>query len=620
MIFASAAKLAYEDHISGAEKKRGVSFFPVIPLMPVSAIGLKYACDYFFYPIGTYVVLSVHLLLLSYAILYSMHWTKKINNPDTNILGYTGFWAFNIVNILICLFIILGVPYFIWQLETHWIWVALTAIVSFFGSGFFADRVLFKLKWAEYIFGEIKDPHHKGISYAEFARQAEKERKEKEAAARQAENEFYKKESARRTKNRHIDFKDFSTEVEIAEHMLFKDLDQKVFTIEDIVPSILEEDAIKLAKEGRPIHNPKKYYIDESGIRIIPKNGPEEFYTYDDIEEIELKYFEVDSGVFGEGRWERPLPIYKSNLLFITAGGKKREIPYTDPDKVIHAGLPWDATWFIIQNYNKVREQEFKKTIKSGGEVPIGFSKAKETVYMNSKGLRCRNLFFSIEALWWATIWENGNILIKDKKGNELHIILDYALPESYLFLYLIRKMILPKQMPLKDKKFLPGYINRMKSLKAAVFFATISILCFIVCGYFSFKAISAASWPAALGKVLSCEVILKDLGEDFSMYELIISYKYYVEGINYIGDTFKYGSKSFHFEKNARRLAKEFQEGKEIPVYYNPGAPGQAVLERGLGFYFYLWLIGAFFCLLLAIEFHVFIFKKAEEIRKRFW
>ena len=89
-------------------------------------------------------------------------------------IGYAGFWVFNIVNLLVCLGIITGVPYLFWRIGAHWTWVVLSAVAGFFGTGFLAEHVLFKLTWADRLFGELKDPHGKSVSWEEHARQAKK--------------------------------------------------------------------------------------------------------------------------------------------------------------------------------------------------------------------------------------------------------------------------------------------------------------------------------------------------------------------------------------------------------------------------------------------------------------
>ena len=89
-------------------------------------------------------------------------------------IGYAGFWVFNIINLVICLAIIAGVPFLAWRLGAHWAWIVLSAAAGFFGTGFLAERVLFKLTWTDRLFGELKDPPGKSISWEEHAKHAEK--------------------------------------------------------------------------------------------------------------------------------------------------------------------------------------------------------------------------------------------------------------------------------------------------------------------------------------------------------------------------------------------------------------------------------------------------------------
>ena len=357
-----------------------------------------------------------------------------------DIVATIGVWVEVIFNSAVTLGIMVSIPLYVWLNGAHWLFVAISVVVFFLAAGFIAERVLFKLRWAEKIFGK-PEPKPLGSS-------------------------TYEQELARRSKSRYVDFKDLITEVDLAdEQVIGLDLDKKEFTFEDEVPSILEEDLFDLAKKGRPERDPKKYHIDEKGIRITSKHGPENFYTYAEIEEIELKYYEVDSGIAGEGKWERPLPIYKANLLFFTAAGTRYDLPFMAPS---------NAKWFVIRKYNALKEREYRKVLEANGEIPIGRSNINESVFMSSKGFRSRSIFIPVEELWQVTIRKDGGVNITGKGGHALYMILDYALPETYVILRLIRDMVEPKAIPLTDKKYAPGALNKMKSHKTGAVFATI--------------------------------------------------------------------------------------------------------------------------------------------------
>lgn len=99
----------------------------------------------------------------------------------------------------------------------------------------------------------------------------------------------------------------------------------------------------------------------------------------------------------------------------------------------------------------------------------------------------------------------------------------------------------------------------------------------------------------------------------------LVVSYSYTVLCISYTGDRFKYSRKTFSSWTTAHRHAKDFPEGKGIPVYYNHGNPEQSVLESGVGYLFYFFLIFALFCGFCAVFYSVYVYRKAEDVRKRY-
>jgi hypothetical protein len=578
IVFAPAAKLAYEDRLIISAKKRGVSIFPGLPVMPIFAIVLMYVSNYFYYPIGTYVFLSVHTLLLFFSAVYIMYWTLKLKKHSKNNSGYIGFWVFNIANFLICLAIIAGIPYLFWKIGAHWLWILISAIAGFFGTGLLAERILFKLSWAEHMFGALRDPAGKSVDLRTLKEHTAQEGKE-----------YHEKKMGGRTKGRYIDFKDLMTQVGMVEAPKLVNLDKKEFTFEEQDPGIAQEDLFRLITKGRPKRNLKKYHIDEKGIRIIPRYGPEIYFMYAEIEKIVLQF--EDSSLY-------------------QVGGKTYGI-----------FLPYDADYFVIRNYKKLRELQYTETLEAGGEVPVGRNKKKEKVYLSSKGIRSGNVFIPLAELRQVTIRKYGTrIDFTAKSRYSFSLVLDPSLPEKDVILYLIRKMVMPRAIPQTDSKYAAGAINRRKTNKISAMLAVASFISFMVCGYFVINGISALSWTETRGIVLSSEArYTYNYEESFDDYELMISYQYTVNGENYIGDRFKFGRKTFYFEKSALRLAGEYHEGKEIPVYYDPGNPEQAVLEWGLGYDFYIFLVLAIICLSGAVFYRFNTYRYAEENRKRF-
>lgn len=82
IVLSPAAKLAYEDELNKTEEKRGTSIFPGLPFMPLIAIMLMYAINYFFEPIGTYVLLVSHLIFLLMALYSIIYWSIKLKKSN----------------------------------------------------------------------------------------------------------------------------------------------------------------------------------------------------------------------------------------------------------------------------------------------------------------------------------------------------------------------------------------------------------------------------------------------------------------------------------------------------------------------------------------------------------
>ena len=78
IVIAPASKLAYEDKLNKTEEKRGTSISPGIPFMPVFAIILMYAINYFFESVGTYILLITHIIFLFMATYSIISWGFKL--------------------------------------------------------------------------------------------------------------------------------------------------------------------------------------------------------------------------------------------------------------------------------------------------------------------------------------------------------------------------------------------------------------------------------------------------------------------------------------------------------------------------------------------------------------
>lgn len=502
--------------------------------------------------------------------------TKKFEH----IAATLGVWIEGILNVAVTLGIMLGIPFYVWHCGAHWILVALSVPVCFLASGLVAERVLFKLTWAEKIFGKPERKTSKGPSTYEW-------------------------EMARRTKKRYIDFTDRTTEIQLSDSLLGVDLDTNSFTIEEQSIGLMEVDLFELARKGKPEQNLKMFHIDETGIRITQQEGPGAFYEYSDIEKMELGNVDADP--------DSPRPIHSAFELTFEAGGNKYRLPITQNDGNA-------AAWFATRQFKKLREREYRKILAEGGEICIGKDVINRLVYLSAKGFRSKNTAIPVEKIWRVVIQPSGTVDVIGKTVS-YSLPFDYGNPDSYLFLELIKEMVIPRAIPITDKEVMPGARNKHISYQRMGWSLFFSLVSFAIAGFFVIKGASARSWTETYGTVQSHRIEDVEWGDEdgpFTIgYELIVSYKYEVDGANYTNETFKYGKKFFHFKKMALKLAADYAEGRVVPVYYNPNDPKQSVLEWGFGYYGYVFLFFGVFSFIFVIYYKA-SFKKAEELRRR--
>ena len=105
-------------------------------------------------------------------------------------------------------------------------------------------------------------------------------------------------------------------------------------------------------------------------------------------------------------------------------------------------------------------------------------------------------------------------------------------------------------------------------------------------------------SWPSTQGRILSSAIKAvtrfdyQDAAENF---EPVITYNYVVAGKVYQGKRIRVTGMAYN-KFWARSTAKRCRVGRTVTVYYDPGSPEQAVLERGTGgiVYFVMFTVGA--------------------------
>lgn len=95
----------------------------------------------------------------------------------------------------------------------------------------------------------------------------------------------------------------------------------------------------------------------------------------------------------------------------------------------------------------------------------------------------------------------------------------------------------------------------------------------------------STGEWPSARGEVLSSRVTSHRGSKGSRTYRPEVAYRYSIAGANYTGSNITL-SKTFGDSGGgyARRTVAQFPAGRQTDVYYNPEAPEESVLLRGIG------------------------------------
>ena len=124
-------------------------------------------------------------------------------------------------------------------------------------------------------------------------------------------------------------------------------------------------------------------------------------------------------------------------------------------------------------------------------------------------------------------------------------------------------------------------------------------------------RANASQAWPAVTGVVTVAELgkhMCHDR-DDTTTYSADISYDYVVNDRTYVNGVVNFGAVQTSDPSTARRVLKRYPVGLQVPVYYNPADPQEAVLEPGLqggswflpifGTIFLIVGVGVFFLLL---------------------
>lgn len=154
-------------------------------------------------------------------------------------------------------------------------------------------------------------------------------------------------------------------------------------------------------------------------------------------------------------------------------------------------------------------------------------------------------------------------------------------------------------------------YTTKTKALTAVTiirWLRLIPIIFIVVSGVILFfgirqitRATASNAWPNVTGVVTVSE-LGKHVGhdrDDTTTYRADISYDYVVNDRSYRNGVVNFGSLQTSDPSTARRVLKRYPVGLQVPVYYNPAEPQDAVLEPGLdGGSWFLPIFGSVFLL----------------------
>ena len=107
-------------------------------------------------------------------------------------------------------------------------------------------------------------------------------------------------------------------------------------------------------------------------------------------------------------------------------------------------------------------------------------------------------------------------------------------------------------------------------------------------------KAYESWNWTSTQGKIIRSRVEI----DERSHFPKVV-HQYEVNGKSYESDTIWIGSDvGIPSRPRARDIVKRYPVGREVTVYYDPAAPQQAVLQRGVHAtsLFHVYFGGAFF------------------------
>jgi len=90
-------------------------------------------------------------------------------------------------------------------------------------------------------------------------------------------------------------------------------------------------------------------------------------------------------------------------------------------------------------------------------------------------------------------------------------------------------------------------------------------------------------SWESVEGEVLATAVETRESVEAAHHYEPMVSYRYTVDGQEYLANEIVQFDVSYSARSEAEEVTADYRSGSSVTVYYDPADPASALLEPGV-------------------------------------
>ena len=145
-----------------------------------------------------------------------------------------------------------------------------------------------------------------------------------------------------------------------------------------------------------------------------------------------------------------------------------------------------------------------------------------------------------------------------------------------------------------------------MDSELSIVIFVSIS-LGFILIVHFVYLLVASNEtnqWEQTVGKILHSEIERNEFStEPDTTYSLKVKYQFTVNNKTYHAKKIYCGdSISVNFPYRLKKRLKKYAEDNMVDVFYNPGNPGESVLEKGINNIIYRELFLGILCIIVGV------------------